>query len=168
MSLVSSCSCLSTIYWSQVLSREWRCSWSSADRRCSNYVWMVNIFIAYQGATYIINLTVNSLQANDAIWWHRSGSTLAYLMACCLTAPSHYLNQHWLVIKGLLWHTHGSYKPGKVIEFQAYLEKSLNLMLAWKNGILPGKVIENQWKSLKNINFKKFDIFRIWVPVSCL
>ena len=23
-------------------------------------------------------------------------------------------------------------------------------MLAWKNGILPGKVIENQWKSLKN------------------
>ena len=27
------------IHWSQVLllSREWRCSWSSADRRCSNY-----------------------------------------------------------------------------------------------------------------------------------
>ena len=23
-------------YWSQMLSREWRCSWSSADRRCSN------------------------------------------------------------------------------------------------------------------------------------
>ena len=32
-------------------------------------------------------------------------------------------------------------------------------MLAWKNDILPWKVIENLWKSLKNINFKKLDIF---------
>ena len=31
MFLVSSCSCLCPIQWSQVLSREWRCSWSSAD-----------------------------------------------------------------------------------------------------------------------------------------
>ena len=30
-----------------VLSREWRCSWSSADRRCSNYIWVVDNFIAY-------------------------------------------------------------------------------------------------------------------------
>ena len=41
------------IYWSQVLSREWRCSWSSADKRCSNYIWMINNFIACYGATYI-------------------------------------------------------------------------------------------------------------------
>ena len=27
--LVSSCSCLCAIYWSQVLSQEWRCSWSA-------------------------------------------------------------------------------------------------------------------------------------------
>ena len=33
MFLVSSCSCLCPIHWSQVLSGEWRCSWSSADRR---------------------------------------------------------------------------------------------------------------------------------------
>ena len=26
---------------------EWRCSWSSADRRCSNYIWVINNFIAY-------------------------------------------------------------------------------------------------------------------------
>ena len=26
-------------------------------------------------------------------WRQRSGSTLAQVMACCLTAPSHYLNQ---------------------------------------------------------------------------
>ena len=47
MFLISSCSCLCPIQWSQVLSQEWRCSWSSADRRCSNYIWVINNFIAY-------------------------------------------------------------------------------------------------------------------------
>ena len=40
-------SCLCPIHWSQVLSREWLCSWISADRRCSNSVWVINNFIAY-------------------------------------------------------------------------------------------------------------------------
>ena len=40
--LVSSCNCLFPIHRSQVLSREWRCIWSSADRRCSNYIWVIN------------------------------------------------------------------------------------------------------------------------------
>ena len=35
-------SCLCPIRWSRVLSREWRCSWSSADRRCSNYIWVID------------------------------------------------------------------------------------------------------------------------------
>ena len=39
----------------------------------------------------------NSLLPNDAIWWHRSRSTLAQVMACWLMAPSHYLNQSWLI-----------------------------------------------------------------------
>ena len=58
MFLVSCCSCLRSINWSQVLSWEWRCSWSSADRRCSNYIWVINNFIAYKGATYIRGFTV--------------------------------------------------------------------------------------------------------------
>ena len=45
--------CLRSIHWSQVLSWERRCSWSSADRRCSNCIWVINNFIAYKGATYI-------------------------------------------------------------------------------------------------------------------
>ena len=45
----------------------------------------------------------NSLGPSDAIWRQRSGSTLAQVMACCLTAPSHYLNQCWLVISGVHW-----------------------------------------------------------------
>ena len=45
-----------------------------------------------------IHCLFNSLWASDAIWRHRSESTLAQVMACCLTAPSHYLNQCWLII----------------------------------------------------------------------
>ena len=41
---------------------------------------------------------VNSSWPSDGIWWHRSGSTLAQVMACCLTAPNHYLDQYWLII----------------------------------------------------------------------
>ena len=41
---------------------------------------------------------INSLWPSDAIWSHVSGSTLAQVMACCLTAPSHYLNHCWLII----------------------------------------------------------------------
>ena len=141
MLLVSSCSCLCSVYWSQVLSRE-RCFWSSADRRWSNFIWVINNFIAYYGVTYnrglkvimsavlwhspegnisvpydisleITNLKslmhlknqwVNSLWPSDAIWRQMSGSTLAQVMACCLTAPSHYLNQCWLIIRKVEWY----------------------------------------------------------------
>ena len=39
-----------------------------------------------------------SLWPSDPIWQHKSGSTLYQVMACCITAPSHYLNQCWLII----------------------------------------------------------------------
>ena len=48
---------------------------------------------------------VNSLGPNYAIWRQRSGSTLAQVMACCLTAPSHYLNQCWLIIRKAQWYS---------------------------------------------------------------
>ena len=35
---------------------------------------------------------INTLWPSDAMWRHISGLTLAQVMACCLTAPSHYLN----------------------------------------------------------------------------
>ena len=53
-----------------------------------------------------LNITsqrINSLRPRDAIWWQRSGSTLAQVMACCLTAPSHCLNQCWLIISEVQW-----------------------------------------------------------------
>ena len=44
---------------------------------------------------------LNSLKPSDAIWRHKSGSTLPQVMTCCLTAPSHYQNQCWLIISSL-------------------------------------------------------------------
>ena len=42
--------------------------------------------------------TFNSLWPGDAIWWHKSGSTLAIVMVCCgLVAPCHHLNQCWFL-----------------------------------------------------------------------
>ena len=44
---------------------------------------------------------VNSLWPSDAIWRHISGTTLAQVRACCLTAPSHYLNHCLFIFKGV-------------------------------------------------------------------
>ena len=68
----------------------------------SAYVTIVPMVTWYWGNQLIL---LNSLRPSDAIWWHRSGSTLAQEMACCLTAPSHYLNQCWLVIRKIQLHS---------------------------------------------------------------
>ena len=47
--------------------------------------------------------TINSLWPNEAIWWHRSWSTLVQVMTWCCQAPSHHLNQCWLIIKAAMW-----------------------------------------------------------------
>ena len=67
MILVSSCSCLWPIHWIKVLSRGWRCNWSGAHRRCSNYIWVINNFIACGGVAYIRSLTVMIITMTS---WH--------------------------------------------------------------------------------------------------
>ena len=47
---------------------------------------------------------VNTLWPSGAVWWHTSDSTVSQVMAWCLLAPSHYLNQSWLVISESQWH----------------------------------------------------------------
>ena len=47
-----------------------------------------------------------TLWPNDSIWRRKSGSALAQVMACCLTAPSHYLNQCWLIISEVQWQSY--------------------------------------------------------------
>ena len=57
---------------------------------------------------------INSLWPTYAIWRHISGSTLAQVIAKCLKAPSHYLNQCWLLINKVLWHSPESNSTAKV------------------------------------------------------
>ena len=56
-----SCSCIFPIHWNPLLSRELRCSWSSTDNRCSNYIWVMNKFIVCWSAFL-------SLGLNGLIW----------------------------------------------------------------------------------------------------
>ena len=44
-----------------------------------------------------IKNTINLFWLNDVMQWHRSRSTMAQVMVCCLTVPNHYLNQRWLL-----------------------------------------------------------------------
>ena len=50
----------------------------------------------------------NSLWPSGAIWRHRFMSALAQVMVCCLSAPSPYLNQCWLLICEFLWRSSDS------------------------------------------------------------
>ena len=54
--------------------------------------------------TGLSKVMLNSLWPSDVIWRQGSMSTLAQVVACCLTAPSHYLNQCWLMISDVLYH----------------------------------------------------------------
>ena len=51
------------------------------------------------------NAFLNLLGPSGTIWWHRSRPTLAWITGCCLPAPSHYLNQCWLIINKDQWHS---------------------------------------------------------------
>ena len=64
----------------------------------------------------------NSLWAGDAIQRHISKSTLSQVMACCLTAPSHYLNQCSLIISKVLWHSHEDNFTGNVQDIDPWNE----------------------------------------------
>ena len=44
-----------------IQSVEARCSVENEDRRCSNYIWVINNSIAYLSASYIRDLTVTEL-----------------------------------------------------------------------------------------------------------
>ena len=84
--------------------KHWFSKWLGA-RRQQAIIWnnIDNFDLDPQCHMTLQNL--NPLQPRYTIWRHESGSTLAQIMACCLMAPSHYSNQCWLLINGVLWHS---------------------------------------------------------------
>ena len=55
--------------------------------------------------SFIIFKTTQHVKSCDAIWHQGSRSTLVQVMACCLTAPSHYLNHCWLTVSKVQSHS---------------------------------------------------------------
>ena len=70
-----------------------------------------------------VNIRFSTLRPSDVIWRQGSGSPLAQVMAWCLTAPSHYLNQWWLISSKVEWHSSKS----KFISKIKYLRCHSNL-----------------------------------------
>ena len=95
--------CLIKVAWFEIID-----SYIITVRKCScmKYLNVKMVSIKVNDASVLsfrsnkgwVSQYINSLRPSDAIWWHRTGSTLAQVMACCLTAPSHNLNQCWLII----------------------------------------------------------------------
>ena len=66
--------------------------------KTENDIWSFANSAHWDWARRHTNTSVNWLTGpSDAIWRQRSWSTLAHVMACCLKAPRHYLNQRWLI-----------------------------------------------------------------------
>ena len=81
-------------------------NWTACDHATISYNGFENYTFETTDASPR-GLWVNSLGPSDAIWRCKSWSTLVQVMACCLMAPSHYLNQCWLIISKVLWHSSG-------------------------------------------------------------
>ena len=97
----------------------------------------------------IINLEqqwLSSLWFCDAIWLHGSKSTWVQVMACCLTASSHYLNQCWPITDRVLWNSFVSSFMDvlRISIFKMSLKIALLKSLVhpsdrgqWVNGLMP-------------------------------
>ena len=113
--------------------------------------------------------TFNSLGPSDAIWRWRSWSTLVQVMACCLTAPSHYLNQCWFIISKGLWHSSEDIiirrfevtNQWSKIEVCIFKITSRSPRGQWVNGC------SKKFFILQNNMLDPSNHIHIWTPVRC-
>ena len=70
--------------------REWSFSWSSSDRRCSNYIWVINNFFAYQDVAHIRGLAVVTMLCHNypkiinkhSSLWEELQSDVTWVLMC--------------------------------------------------------------------------------------
>ena len=108
--------------------------------------------------------SVNSLRPTDALWRHRSGSTLDQVMACCLTTPGYYYT--WTNVDFLcvgFGGTHATPISRKV------LKMSLHKTSFGKNALVFFSTsLRGQWDNpvifLQNISWTPLRITRLRIP----
>ena len=96
-----------------------------------------------------ISNTFNSLWPNDAIWRRGSGSTLVQAVACCLTAPSHYLNQCRHISKVQWCSSEGNFAWGSQPSVTKISLKIIYLLFYWN---LPGTNELTHWGVTKRLS----------------
>ena len=64
---ISTCICRFPIHSNQVLRRECRCDWSSADTPCSNFIWVSNRFLSCIVTASIKGLTVHANSCENGL-----------------------------------------------------------------------------------------------------
>ena len=82
------------------LSKQSTRRWSEAP---SCPLWYIMTSLQWCRVDSFVN--IKALLLSAAMWRHRFRPTLAQVMACCLMAPSHYLDQSWHIIKCALWYS---------------------------------------------------------------
>ena len=78
-------------------------------------------------ASLLMHICITRPQWIDDMWHHRIWSTLVQVMACCLVAPSHCLNQCWLIISEVLWHSAMSFFTGNAQDIFSWKITNLRL-----------------------------------------
>ena len=73
-------------------------------------------------------LIFSPLWPSGTIWWQRIESTLVQVMAWCLMAPSHYLNQCWLLIHEVQRHSPESNFTMRTQVTSLYLSLKITLL----------------------------------------
>ena len=69
----------------------------------------------------VVKGNLNSLWPSEAVWNHRSWSTLFQAMACCLTAPSHHLHKWGPTISQVIWHSPDDNFTKKMLKIYIYI-----------------------------------------------
>ena len=113
----------------------------------------------------------NSLGPSGAIWRHMSA--LVEAMACCLTAPSHYLNQCWTIISKVQWHSSECYftrdtstSVTKIILKITYLKFKLNLPVANEFTLPPVPLGPKKNVRHNTITMHKSVVMFFYIPLS--
>ena len=112
---------------------------------------------------------------SDAIW--RLRSTLAQVMTWCLMAPSHYLNQCWLLISEILWYSLESNFTARARAAIWYNESFifLSFLYIWNNYLISKRPMSwyfcftlNNFNDIRNScenwNWKLIEAETKWTP----